>query len=210
MVDSCGGSPVHPATPIDSVPLAVVDVETTGLDPWSGHRVCEVAVLRADPDGSSRVFSSLVNPDRRIDPGASAVNGLYDEDVCDASSFASLIPMLDDHIAGAVLVAHNAPFDVDFLSAEYMLASIPPPEVPILDTLALARMHFRFQRNHLGALARAFGVSTGGGHRAEADVWTTYRVFRRMTEELARRDYLTLGDFLRAQGRPTTFRTRRP
>ncbi len=111
-----------PTTPIEDVPLAVVDVETTGLKPLAGHRVCEIAVLRVDPGAEPRLFVSLVNPGRPIGPGARAVNGIANREVADAPSFDSLIPRINAGLDGAVLVAHNAPFDLGFLRAEYRRA----------------------------------------------------------------------------------------
>src|SRR3972149_5583725 len=96
--------------PITAVPWAVVDVETTGLEPGLGDRVCEIAVLRAAPQQEPRLFCSLVNPHRPISPGARAVNGLTNTDVAGAPSFPSLIPEISHQLDGAVLVAHNAPF----------------------------------------------------------------------------------------------------
>ena len=188
-----------PTTPIEDVPLAVLDVETTGLNPRSGDRVCEIAVLRVDPGEEPRLWVSLVNPERPIGAGAQAVNGIADEDVADAPPFRKLIAEINAALNGAVLVAHNVPFDIGFLRAEYRRAGRQFPTVPPLDTLALARRCFRFPRNGLGAVAGQLGVSAPGLHRAEGDVWATYRVLQRMIEALRARGCRTLGDFLAAQ-----------
>ena len=189
---------IAPQTPIEDVPLAVVDVETTGLDPQAGDRVCEIAVLRVDPGEAPRLWVSLVNPERPIGAGAQAVNGIADEDVAAAPLFGTLIAEINAGLDGAVLVAHNVPFDVGFLRAEYRRAGRRFPTVPTLDTLELARRCFRFGRNGLGAVARQLGVSVRGLHRAEGDVWATYRVLQRMIEALREHDCRTLGDFLAA------------
>ena len=187
-----------PTTPIEGVPLAVVDVETTGLKPQAGDRVCEIAVLRVDPGVKPRLWVSLVNPGRPISPGARAVNGIADHQVADAPPFGTLIAEINAALDGAVPVAHNARFDLGFLRAEYRRAGTWFPTMPALDTLALARGCFRFPRNGLDAVAHSLGVPTRGLHRAAGDVWATYRVLQRMIEELRAHGCHTLGDFLAA------------
>lgn len=187
-----------PETLIEDVPLAVVDVETTGLNPQAGDRVCEIAVLRVDPGQAPRLWVSLVNPGRPIGAGAQAVNGIADDDVADAPPFGRLITRINAGFDGAVLVAHNVPFDVGFLRAEYRRAGTRFPTVPTLDTLALARRCFRFGRNGLGDVAWQLGVRVQGLHRAAGDVWATYHVLQRMIDALREHDYHTLGDFLAA------------
>lgn len=194
-----------PETLIEDVPLAVVDVETTGLNPRAGDRVCEIAVLRVDPGEAPRLWVSLVNPGRPIGAGAQAVNGIADDDVADAPPFGTLIAEINAGLDGTVLVAHNVPFDVGFLRAEYRRAEARFPTMQALDTLALARNCFDFWRNSLSEVARELDVSAPGLHRAEGDVWATYRVLQRMIEDLrarGRRTFRTLGDFLAAQHPP--------
>jgi len=197
--------------PVERAPLAVVDVETTGLWAEQGDRVCEVAVLRLDGRGGESLFSNLVNPGRPIDRDASRVNGLRDEDVTLAPRFRDLVPRLDELLSDVVLVAHNAPFDSAFLVAEYAIARMPPPDVPVLDTLELSRRLFRFRRNDLASVAVQLGVPLAGTrHRAADDVRTTYQVLLRMAEELAGRGLDNVGKLLVAQGRVVSLRPPRP
>lgn len=172
------------ALPLRQVPWTVLDVETTGLSPAAGDRVIELAMLRRQPDGSTELFSQLVNPGRPIDPRASAVNGIRDADVADAPPFAGLVGPLADRLAGAVLVAHNAPFDMGFLSAELHRLGLPPPQLPVVDTLGLARNCFRFPANNLATVAAALGVRAGTAHRAGGDVSTTLGILEVMLDRL--------------------------
>ena len=191
-----------PETPIEDVPLAVVDVETTGLDPQTGDRVCEIAVLRVDPGEEPRLWVSLVNPERPISPGAYAVNRIEDQEVADAPPFGTLIAQINAALDGAVLVVHNVPFDVGFLRAEYRRAGTRFPMVQALDTLELARRCFRFRRNGLRDVAWQLGVSAPGLHRAEGDVWATYHVLQRMIQILYDEGRDTLGDYLEPRRSP--------
>lgn len=193
--------PFDPDRPLASVDLCFFDVETTGLSPAYGHRVCEVACLRARDGVELGRFESLVDPGRPISEGAFYVNRITAEMLEGAPPFGAVAGRLLDMMGGAVLVAHNAPFDLGFLAAELEIARLPPPEGPVVDTLTLARRAYRFASNSLAAVAYALGVETGPGHRAMADVWTTYQVLDRMLWDLDRRwGIVTLGQLLAFQG----------
>ncbi|WP_218081391.1 exonuclease domain-containing protein [Anthocerotibacter panamensis] len=181
-------------TPITELAWAIVDVETTGLSPAQGDRICEVAVLRAEPDGTTQVFSSLVNPGRPIRPQARAVHGLSDQDVSAAPYFAQLAPTLNHWFTDAVLIAHNAPFDTGFLAVEYALAQLQAPLLSVIDTLQLARRYFTFSRRNLGVIAHEMGIPVVGAHRAGVDVLTTHRVFQEMVRQLGSLGLHTLKD----------------
>ena len=193
-------SELSPATYLGNITFAVLDVETTGLDPNSGHRVCEVAVLRYQGGRVLKTFESLVNPQRIISPQASAVNHLTDWHVAGAPVFAQVAERVQTMVTDAVLVAHNAPFDLSFLAAEWRRLRWPPRLGFTVDTLALARRTYVFRHNNLSEVARALRVRVEREHRAMGDVWTTAHVFERMLIDLQRRHVVTLADLLDAQG----------
>lgn len=193
---------IAPTTPLGALPLAVVDVETTGLYAESGDRVIEVAVLRAMPGRAPESWSVLIDPERPIPAGASAVNGITHALLAGAPRFADVAEAVAERLDGAVLLAHNASFDLSFLAAEFALAGVDPPSRPALCTLTLARRKFRFASNALGNVARAFGVPASGAHRAEADVRMTLAIWQHMQATLIQRGVRTLGDAERAQGGP--------
>jgi DNA polymerase-3 subunit epsilon len=185
---------------LDEVTFAVLDVETTGLAPQSGDRVCEVALLRFRGDRELGRCHSLVNPERPISPGAFAVNGICDQDLVDAPIFAEIAPRLLDLLEESTLVAHNAPFDLSFLAVEFQMCELPLTVHRIIDTLALARRCYRFPSNGLQSVAGFLGVHTMGQHRALADVLTTKVVLERFLADLRQRGVVTLGGLLAAQG----------
>jgi DNA polymerase-3 subunit epsilon len=182
------------------VPLAFLDVETTGLDPWSGDRVCEIAIVRVVGGREESRLSRLVNPGRRVSPAALAVNGLDERELARSPEFRRVAGEVSAHLAGAVVVAHNAPFDAGFLAREYQLAGLAVPENDLLDTLLLARRNFHYRSNRLGALADTLGIRTPE-HRALADALTTSELFARFVEQLFTIGP-SLGDVVRAQGGP--------
>jgi DNA polymerase III epsilon subunit family exonuclease len=196
---------------LSGLPIAVVDTETTGLHPGLGHRVVEVAVLRLENMREAAYLSYLVNPGRAMDPGASRVNGITDDDLVDAPPFAAILPELDQLLRGTVIVAHNAAFDAGFLGLEYHLAQkttedqkAPTVQLdnPWLCTMRLARQFFYFRRNSLGNIAMELGVRANQAHRALNDVYTTSAILKRMLAELRKMGFHTAGDLLHAQGGP--------
>lgn len=190
-------------TPLSDVPIVVVDTETTGLSPALGHRVVEVAAVRMQGWQEVQSFDQLVNPGRPMDPGASRVNGIYDEDLQDAAPFSSVAGPLSSLMDGALVVAHNASFDAGFLSLEYgLLEEHRRPDSPWLCTLRLARSFFHFGNNRLTNVARALNVRSGRSHRALSDAYTTARVLKKMASRLQQWQLHTVGDLLHAQGGP--------
>ncbi|GAA2673456.1 MULTISPECIES: DEAD/DEAH box helicase [Actinosynnema] len=149
---------------------AVVDLETTGFSARGRDRIVEVAVVRVAADGTVLgEWSSLVNPQRRV--AATGVHGITDGEVADAPTFADLAPILADHLRGAVLVAHNASFDVGFLKAEFERAGHPYPSGGTLCTMRLdAHVAGRGRRKLQDCLAGVGeGRANGATHRALAD-----------------------------------------
>jgi DNA polymerase III epsilon subunit family exonuclease len=201
-------------SPITDVPLVILDTETTGLFPGVGHRVVELAAIRMERSTSSEwrivnQFSQLINPGRSMDPDASRINGILNEDLVGKPSFEDISEEIFTIIDGALLVAHNAQFDASFLGMELHIMNLYNPRRdysgipnPWLCTLMIARRNFHFGNNSLGHIARMLSVRTGRAHRALGDVFTTAEVLKRMIVELARRGIVLVGDFLHAQGGP--------
>ncbi|MGE5247895.1 MAG: PolC-type DNA polymerase III [Verrucomicrobiota bacterium] len=160
-------------------PFVAADVETTGLSPADGHRVCEIALLRFLRGDVIDSLVSLVNPLRPIDPGAFAVNGITDAMVAAAPAFSDLFPGILEFLGDDPLVFHNAPFDLSFLRAEARMAGGRWPRNRVLDTLALARRTGRFRSHSLSAICRELGIGYGF-HRAERDAWAAGKLFLRL------------------------------
>ena len=188
---------------VRDLPLAFVDVETTGLWAGRGDRICEVAVVVYQGGREVRRFSSLVNPRRPISPGAAAVNRLSDAQVRDAPVFAAIAAEVANALAAGVPVAHNAPFDLSFLAHELQLAGLPPAAAGAIDTLALARRLLPCPRYGLGELARYLALRVPGqAHRALADALTTRELLQRLLERPPLSHGARLADLLALQGGP--------
>lgn len=169
----------------DTVHQVFFDVETTGLNPQLGDRVCEVGIVVAQGEQILETYSSLVNPLRPISPGAAAVNGLTDELLRDQPTFAEIADEVIGRLHGQIVVCHNAPFDLGFLQSELSRLGRTWQPRQVIDTLQLARQYFRFASNSLGAVAAALGIIVHDAHRALSDALTTYRVFRYFQQQLS-------------------------
>lgn len=119
-------------------PIAVIDVETTGLFPYRHDRVVEIAAVILDERGAvEREFASLVNPERDIGP--SSIHGLSSSDVVPAPRFAEIVGELLETMAGAVAIAaHNARFDRLFLQRELERIGADLPEMFMICTMELS------------------------------------------------------------------------
>lgn len=138
----------------------VLDTETTGLDPLQGHRVVEIGCLElVNHMPTGRTFHVYLNPDRDMPMGAFQVHGLSEAFLSDKPRFHEVVDDFVSFIDDAVLIAHNASFDVAFLNAELQRASRATiPGERVIDTLAMARRKFPGANNSLDALCRRFNV----------------------------------------------------
>ena len=140
----------------------VLDTETTGLEVNKGHRIVEIGcveLLERRPTGNE--FHRYVNPQRAMDEGATAVSGITDDFLADKPFFADVAADFLAFIDGAELIAHNASFDMGFLTAEFARLEQPvtvAERVSVLDTLLLAREKYPGQKNNLDALCKRLGV----------------------------------------------------
>lgn len=125
-------------------------------------------------------FCTLVNPGRPIPAQASAVHGIGDLDVSFAPAFAEAGRELLAFIEGAVIVAHNAPFDLGFLRAECERAGLPVPRNLSYDTIALAKTAVPGLPSYaLGKLAASFGIAQKEAHRGADDARVCMELFGR-------------------------------
>jgi len=167
--------------------FAFLDVETTGLASWFGDRVCEIAIVRTKGDEIADTFQALVNPERPISPGASRVNGLTDDDVCAAPRFAEVAERAMTLLEDAIIICHNAPFDLGFVDSEFGRLGMEFCAPRVIDTLEIARRDYDFYSNSLPVVAGILHIEVPQAHRAMADALTTRQVFYWFVGDLSRR-----------------------
>lgn len=158
--------------------FAVLDVETTGLYPGAGDRVMEIAIVGMDSDGGvADEYVTLVDPHRTPHPDAARVNRITERDTRDAPDFAEVAGDVAEGLKGRVLVAHNAPFDVGFLDAEFGRAGHELPEIAWLCTQQLAARTGLPRFNSLPDACRSLGVLHEEVHSALGDARATAGLF---------------------------------
>lgn len=138
----------------------VLDTETTGLDPASGHRIVEIGcveLLNHVPTGE--VYHQYINPERDMPAEAERVHGLSEDFLAGYPVFAEIAADFVNFVGDAPLVIHNAAFDMGFINAELSLAgwaSIDKRRA--IDTVSMARKKFPGAQASLDALCRRFGI----------------------------------------------------
>jgi DNA polymerase III epsilon subunit family exonuclease len=154
----------------------VVDLETTGFAAHRGDRIVEVAVLRCRPGaGIVDRFVTLVDPQRSI--GASRIHGIARSDVGSAPTFTTIAASVLERLQDAVIVAHNARFDIAFLESELRRAGLVGPPGPMLCTMGLAgRLGVPVRGRSLATCCKHFAISLERQHGAEHDAQATARL----------------------------------
>lgn len=169
---------------LHTLEYAVVDCETTGGSPARGHRMTEIAAIRVDRQG--RIldeFSALVNPDREIPRGITRITNISGDMVSDAPRFPDIAPRVQEVLAGAVFVAHNAPFDLRFVEWEMKRGDFGPPKGKVLCTARLARKMVPEMRSRsLDALIYRWGIPCEPRHRAYPDARATVEILVRLLD----------------------------
>lgn len=183
---------------LDEVDYVIIDVETTGLSPEGGDRVCEIGAVKLRGGAVIGTFSTLIDPQRPISAGAFSVNGISPGMLMGAPPFSEIAEKLRQLIEGTVLVAYNAPFDAGFLVNEFRLIGNPPISNKLIDALAIARRLLpglgRYpQENVARVLAIPFPIK----HRALEDAMVTAQLFTVFTTILKAYDCTTVNDLLR-------------
>jgi DNA polymerase-3 subunit epsilon len=187
-------------TRLDQLTYVVFDTETTGLLPRQGDEIVQIAALRIVNgrriDGE--VFDTLVNPSRGIPLSSTEVHGITEAMVSDAPDVGTALRQFHHFAQGAVLVAHNAPFDMEFLRRHEARLGLRFDN-PVLDTVLLSAVVFGQHEVHsLDALTHRLGITIPeeARHTAIGDTRATAEAFLRLMAMLQGRHLLTFGDVL--------------
>ena len=169
---------------ISSARFAFLDLETTGLSPWFGDRICEVGIVLTEGRRIKQQVQMLVNPERPLSPGAASTNGLTDEELSKARLFAERADEVVEWLKGTVVVCHNAKFDIQFLDSEFRRLKREIQIPNLIDTLMLARQYYDLPSYSLAFIADAFNVPVKIAHRALDDAHTARGIFFEMMDGL--------------------------
>ena len=165
-------------------PLAVVDVETTGLDPEE-DRVIEVAIIHFQQGAVTERYSSLVNPGITVPEEVIKLTGITPEELKDAPRFESIANDVRARLEGRVFVAYNLAFDRAFLRMELTRCQLEWPDAKNLDPLIFVReLHRNQGSKRLVAVAERLGLTLDNAHRAAADAEVTGHVLYKLADQL--------------------------
>lgn len=197
---------------LHTLPFVVVDVETTGGQPWGVDRVTEVAAVYVDGDRVEVAFESLINPGRPIPWHITRLTGISDAMVREAPRFEDIAGEFAAHLVGRVFVAHNASFDFGFLDAEFSRVAPTPLGSLVTGQLCTVRLARRLlshlPRRNLDAVSAHYGVSISDRHRASGDALATAQVLRGLLRDASHRGVHTWGDLDALLSRGTSRRKR--
>jgi DNA polymerase-3 subunit epsilon len=169
--------------------FVVVDLETTGGRPAGDNHdaITEIGAVKVRGGVVLGELATLVDPQRGIPPQIVALTGITSAMVCNAPTIESVLPSFLEFCRGAVLVAHNAGFDIGFLRAAAERCQLTWPRPPVLCTVKLARRVLTRDEApsvRLAALARLFGAATTPTHRALDDARATVDVLHGLIERV--------------------------
>jgi DNA polymerase III epsilon subunit family exonuclease len=187
---------------LNQVKFVIFDVETTGLDPFSGDRIVEIAAKKFLGLNETGNFSSLINPGRPISQAAYMVNHISSEMLRGAPKAEAVLKKFTDFIKGSCLMGYNVNFDLAFLNNELsVMKKSLPQHLPIVDILRISRVLLpKLGSFSLLNVSQFLGINNEQSHRAAADVELTFKVFRRFFEILEDKGLDDLVNFLHMFG----------
>ncbi|WP_372465915.1 DEDD exonuclease domain-containing protein [Nocardia spumae] len=180
------------------ITFVVVDLETTGTSP-DGDAITEIGAVKVRGGEILGEFATLVDPGRAIPPQIVQVTGITTAMVLQAPRIEAVLPGFLEFAAGAVLVAHNARFDMSFLRAAAQRSDTAWPAFTVLCTVQLARRILDRDEAptvRLSALAQLLGSSTRPTHRALDDARATVDVLHALFERVGNLGVQTLGELV--------------
>ena len=164
--------------------FAFLDLETTGLSSWFGDRICEVGIVITEGKRIKEQYQTLVNPERPLSVGAASTNGLTDEVLSSAPRFAEVADSIVGLLNEAVVICHNAKFDVQFLDSEFHRIEREFQIPNLIDTLMMARQYYEMPSYSLGFIARSFHLPMTVKHRALDGALAARGIFFAMMEQM--------------------------
>ena len=159
----------------------VLDTETTGFEPADGHRIVEIGCVELiDHLPTGKSFRAYLNPDRLVPPETTKIHGLTDEFLADKPRFAEVVEELMEFLGDAVLVIHNASFDLKFVNSElHRVGRSPIPHARAIDTIEIAKAKIPGARYSLDELCKRFSIDLTARtkHGALLDAELTAQVY---------------------------------
>ena len=193
LVDDLKGLVEHPMGQSFADTFVVFDLETTGFSP-SKNQIIEIGAVKVVNGSITERFSTFVNPKVPIPFEIEQLTSINDDMVLDAPTIDEILPKFMEFCQDAVMVAHNADFDMSFIKHNCSALGLKC-EKTVLDTVALSRVLLpALNRFKLDTVAKALNVSLAHHHRAVDDAACTAEIFVKLVEMLRDRGVETMED----------------
>ncbi len=193
LVDDLKGLVEHPMGQSFTDTFVVFDLETTGFSP-SKNQIIEIGAVKVVNGSITERFSTFVNPKVPIPFEIEQLTSINDDMVLDAPTIDEILPKFMEFCQDAVMVAHNADFDMSFIKHNCSALGLDC-EKTVLDTVALSRVLLpALNRFKLDTVAKALNVSLAHHHRAVDDAACTAEIFVKLVEMLRDRGVETMED----------------
>ena len=193
LVDDLKGLVEHPMGQSFADTFVVFDLETTGFSP-SKNQIIEIGAVKVENGSITERFSTFVNPKVPIPFEIEQLTSINDDMVLDAPTIDEILPKFMEFCQDAVMVAHNADFDMSFIKHNCSALGLEC-EKTVLDTVALSRVLLpALNRFKLDTVAKALNVSLAHHHRAVDDAACTAEIFVKLVEMLRDRGVETMED----------------
>jgi len=186
---------------IEDFNLAVLDLETTGLDVVTGDSICEIGAFKVKRRKIIDKFHSLINPNRNMPDQAYDVHKISEEELKDAPYFEDIADKFVSFLGESIICAYNIKFDMGFINNHLRKSNRPPLELPAVDIFSMARDALKLPRYNLEAAAKSLDIDCSQGlHRALGDASVAYQILIKLLDIFKEKRIGKLDEFISLYG----------
>ncbi len=159
----------------------VVDLETTGLDPYKGSEIIEIGVTELNGNHIGRNFSRLVKPNSSIPKIITEITSITDDMLVDAESIEEVLPRFRKYMEGKIMIAHNAKFDIKFLN--FYLEKLGLKKITdYICTIDMLKKSSNYTgiNNKLETACKFYDITNEHAHRANSDTMATAQLYLKL------------------------------
>lgn len=163
----------------------VVDLETTGLDPYKGCEIIEIGITEITQNAIIKNYSRLIKPKSYIPEFITEITGITNQMVMNEKSIEEVLPNFRDYIGNKTIIAHNAKFDLKFLNY-YLERQNLEPITNFICTLELLKKNknYKGKNKKLETACAYYNIINEQAHRAASDTLATAKLFLKLKEEI--------------------------
>ena len=163
----------------------VVDLETTGLDPYCGCEIIEIGITEIKNDQIVRNYSRLIKPQESIPPLITEITGITNEMVRNEETIETVLPRFRKFLNDRVMIAHNAKFDLKFLNYYLRKYDLPIIENHICTLEMLKKCKsYKGKNKKLETACNYYNIVNENAHRADSDTKATAQLFLIIKDEV--------------------------